>query len=326
MHAISTMKASLAVLVPFVAHGITALQQTHSYDSLECVSIVALASTHDPDYSYISNSSHSRILDESMNVFESVEADHEDQEMFDCILPSGLSIPIIGTEAQLEALRYQLNRGTFVSGESTLDGLQISGVANNPNGLWEDTSAFVGAIKSAVATLPEGEWNFKPIPHNLLTNANHGRKLASYEGTKKVLVVRISDKNGLVNPDSPSVMSDKIFGTYGDKYTMTSQFEACSYGKLKMSYDYGFNVPTDAPGVVEVQINGDLTKESIFDLRNEFRTATEAKIGRSLPNSFDHVLFVIEACYNKCGWAGFATVNGWMSVYHKHHYKSMVSA
>lgn len=104
---------------------------------------------------------------------------------------------------------------------------------------------------------------------------------------------------------------------------MTSQFEACSYGKMKITNDYGFSVPESAPGVIEVNVDVDIKTNKITSLRNDFKRATEAKLGRSLPGEFEHVLFVLEGCYQGCGWAGFATVNGWLSVYHSHHYKSM---
>ena len=314
-----------AVITPAIA------QHVDQY-SLECVSIVALASTRDPDYGLFDNISGSDGDDgQSSPSFESDEM-HDEREQFECALPSGFTVPIFGTDNQLDMLRDYLNKGTLVSGESTLDGLtmQFDDEQFNAHGFDEDANwaanpdAFAQAIKSAVMTLPSGEWDFKPSQYSQHTEStSQRRKLATYEGAKKTLVVRIIDKNGLANPDSPSVMSDKIFGTYGDRYTMTSQFEACSYGKMKITNDYGFSVPESAPGVIEVTVDVDIKKESIFSLRNDFKSATEAKLGRSLPGEFEHVLFVVEGCYESCGWAGFATVNGWLSVYHKHHYKSM---
>ena len=63
--------------------------------------------------------------------------------------------------------------------------------------------------------------------------------------------------SGLVHPDSAETMSDKIFGTYGDTTTMKDQFEACSFGKLKITNNYGFSLgnAASAPGVIEVKIN-----------------------------------------------------------------------
>lgn len=307
-----------ALHLALVARAITAQQLN---PSLECISIVALASTRDPD---------ANVPESITGIFETRfdAEDYTELETFECVLPSGLTIPIKGTEGQLNVLRDYLNKGVLVSGESTLDGLHIHGIDDSANHLWESASDnFASAIKNAVVTLPDGEWNFKPTPsqHNTRHLTSQNRRLVSYEGIKKVLVVKIIDKNGLAIPDASSYMSDKIFGTDGDKYTMSSQFEACSFGKMKITNDYGFYVDQAAPGVVEVQVDFDLTTSDLYSVRNEFRTATEAKIGRSLPDSFDHVLFVVEACYVNCGWAGFATVNGWISVYHKHHYSSMVS-
>jgi hypothetical protein len=51
---------------------------------------------------------------------------------------------------------------------------------------------------------------------------NDSRKLAVYQGEKQVLVVRVSDVNGLVNSDSADIMSDKVFRMHGDTATIVS--------------------------------------------------------------------------------------------------------
>lgn len=49
--------------------------------------------------------------------------------------------------------------------------------------------------------------------------------------------------------------------------------------------------------------------------------AVEAKLGYSIPGPFDHVMFGVEKCYLECGWAAYAGVNSWFSVYQGNNYK-----
>ena len=301
-----------------------AAPQTRTNHSFECISIIAVASTRDRHHGLFDSGKYTNITDGRVFV-----PDEDDREQFDCLLSSGYTVPIVGTDDQLELLREHLHQGELISGETTLDNLSLVLEKDVNYSVHNDSEdAFIETIQQASVTLPPGEWRFKPTTRDNSRFATANRRLATYEGIKKVLVVRLIDKNGLANPDSPSVMSDKIFGTYGDDYTMSSQFEACSFGKMIVSNDYGFTIPTlAAPGVVEVTFNADLKTQNIFNMRNEFQRATEAhlQLGKHLNQVFDHVLFIVEGCYVQCGWAGFAQVNSWLSVYHSHHYKAMVS-
>lgn len=309
-------------------------EESSSFTSspIECTSIVALAFTADPHENSRRRAAEFEFVgmndtNGSNNVGHGNLFAHYDEEgeMFECQLSNGWTLPIAATENQMNSLREKLNNGQLVSSVSTLPGMTVQWNANNV-----DTITNGNAMENAIVTLPDGPWTFTPgktHPSNPATQrSDDRRRLATYEGLKKVLVIRLIDVNGLVNPDPPSVMSDKIFGTYGDRFTMTSQFHACSFGKLTITNDYGIDMSNveSAPGVVEVPMNVDITAVDLRSgVRNEFVRATEAKLGRSLPGVFDHVLFVLEACYVGCGWAGYATVNGWLSVYHKQHYKSM---
>ena len=75
-----------------------------------------------------------------------------------------------------------------------------------------------------------------------------------------VLVVRVTDVNGLVYPHDAETMSDKVFGTKGDPVNLKSQMAACSFGKLNiMAGNPDSPLPSDieieeAPGVIEVDI------------------------------------------------------------------------
>lgn len=119
------------------------------------------------------------------------------------------------------------------------------------------------------------------------------------------MTVRVTDSQGLVHPDSAATISDKIFGTYGDPENMKSQFEACSFNKLKITNNYSRDISRHlaAPGVVEVTIGVSLSNSrgAIYSAAVQ---ATQSKLGFTLPGNFDHVMFVLEDCYQDCGWAG----------------------
>ena len=253
------------------------------------------------------------------------------EEEFVCELPSGQYLPVEASDAQLQHLRQKLNEGELVSAETTIEGMVL--VENIDEG--NNTS-------STVATLPSGDIILKPGSGqssinkqrrnlNLIQQNHHQhRKLAVYEGQKQVLVVRVIDSNNLAHPDSPRIMSDKVFGTYGDSATMTSQFYACSFGKLTITNDYfkngnrnaaAINSTLAAPGVVEVNISVPLKTSTNGIIRNAVTAAVNSKLGFTLPGDLDHVMYVLEACYVDCGWAAYAYVNSWNSVYQRNYYK-----
>ena len=61
-----------------------------------------------------------------------------------------------------------------------------------------------------------------------------------------------------MNPATADVISDKLFGTYGDSFTMKSQMEACSFGSFSAQTNYPLNNISQhisAPGVIDVDMN-----------------------------------------------------------------------
>lgn len=60
-------------------------------------------------------------------------------------------------------------------------------------------------------------------------------------------------------------------------------------------------------------------------VREASLNAVEAKLGLRLPGPFDHVAFVVEACYRvgdeDCAFAAYAYVNYWFSLYVGNNYK-----
>ena len=150
---------------------------------------------------------------------------------------------------------------------------------------------------------------------------------AQVTGQKKALVVRVSDKSSRKPTDEPAQMSDKVFGTDGDPINLKSQLSNCSAEKLTITNDqdgsgYSPSFEMKAPGVIEVSIDVDLqTAANDSVVENAITTAVQTFTSMTLPGAFDYVLYVIEGCYhNDCGWAGYAYIGSWLSVYVNNYY------
>jgi len=106
--------------------------------------------------------------------------------------------------------------------------------------------------------------------------AQRQRELSSYVGTKPVLVVRVTDVNGLSPTGDAHTMSDKFFGTYGDPETMVTQFDSCSYGAFKIvTKQYP---QMSAPGVLDVSIPVSLTNSGKDVIRKAIHNAVEPSL------------------------------------------------
>ena len=54
---------------------------------------------------------------------------------------------------------------------------------------------------------------------------------------------------------------------------------------------------------------------------NAVTSAVYNDFGISLPGQYQQVMYVLEGCYQDCGWAAYAYVNSWLSVYQGAYYK-----
>lgn len=146
------------------------------------------------------------------------------------------------------------------------------------------------------------------------------RKLATVTGDKYMLVVKVTDVNGLARSESAAQIGDNFFN---DSVNMKSQFFDCSFGQLNLKPG-AIDPPHEAaPGVIEVDIGLALTDTSLpnrYSIRNAVTSAVQAKLGFNLPGPYDHVLYVLEKCYFDCGWAAYAYINSWNSVYQGNYY------
>lgn len=239
-----------------------------------------------------------------------LDAGVDDGEEFECVLDpndaaggiAGTSLPIDLTHEQKKELKDKLKRGDLVSDSTTLkfeDGFKISDKAVHvPK---EKTGLALGKKKKGAGN----------------------RHLAIVSGDKPILVVKVKDVNGLERSETSSQISDDVFGTINDPVNLKSQMSACSFGQLNITPGL-VNDPDPnevAPGVIEVQIGISLTNNDRYTIRNAVTSAVTTKLGHGLPGPYQQVMYVLENCYTDCGWAAYAYINSWNSVYQSHYYK-----
>ena len=233
--------------------------------------------------------------------------DDVDSDTFECILdPSdangieGMSVPIRVTDEQSEVMKQRLANGELVSNVSTLTmnaGFKVS-----------DEGVLVPIdMENFEFGTREGE---------------NGRRLATVTGLKPILVVKVRDSEGRARSESLSQISDDIFGSFEDSMTLKSQMSACSFGQLQITPGLpdGSDTSVESPGVIDITTGASLSNDR-GTIRNAIKTAVEGQLGHTLPGPYQHVMYVLEGCYQDCGWAAYAAVNSWLSVYQGVHYK-----
>jgi hypothetical protein len=129
-------------------------------------------------------------------------------------------------------------------------------------------------------------------------------------GEMSVLVVKVVDTNGVVNP-LEDTMSTDWFGT--STLTFKSGFEQCSHNQLIMKPAVNIQVPYQAEnqienGVLTVTLDIAVTGE---DLQNKAYAAAQAAVG-PLYDQFDLVAFCQPP---NGGWVAYAYVNSWASFF-----------
>lgn len=233
-----------------------------------------------------------------------------DNDVFECVLDAtdadgveNMVLPIAMTEAQKNILKNKLKQGELISDESTL---QLKG-----NGF---------QISDRAVHVPKDMLDFVLGKKN--KNKRNGRNLAIVEGKKPILAVKVFDVNGLARSENPAAISDDIFGTGTDPVNLKSQMAACSFGKLNITAGLESPDPNEvAPGVIEVSIGISLTDNDRYTIRNAVTAAVQTKLGHSLPGPYQQVMYVLQSCYVGCGWAAYAYINSWNSVYQGGYYK-----
>jgi hypothetical protein len=232
-------------------------------------------------------------------------------EGFICEMGNGAFAAIKGTDEQIIELRTMLNSGTLISGVSNI---QVETESSHTSFTSEE--GIDSSSSTIVATLPSGGIQ-------LIDSTGDGgtrRRLGGikFEGDKKILLVRVTDVDGRAVSSSARTISDKFFGTYGDTMTVRSGFEDCSFGKLKLTYDYGttkYDSVLSAPGVIDVEIGIKLTTSPQLSIIQAAATAAMNKMNVGFPGPFAHIIFILEDCYtsdDQCNFAAYGYVNHWL--------------
>ena len=115
--------------------------------------------------------------------------------------------------------------------------------------------------------------------------------------------------------------SNEVFGTGNDPVNLKTNIEECSWGKATVTPGVGDSNEV-ATGVIEVTIDIPLDGSSRSAIRNAVTAKVQDKLGLTLPGPYDYVLYSLENCYgSECGWAAYAYINHWMSVYQNVYYR-----
>jgi Gametolysin peptidase M11 len=240
----------------------------------------------------------------------------DEGEEFECELDpedapggfGGLAYPLVTKQEQKMKLREMVAYGDLVPGQSRL---------SVDADIW-DGKTF---------TLPD-HVNLPDAVKNGPHATQERRALAEggtlkHTGDKPILVVRVTDSTGRVYAHNAATMGDNIFGTNGDKVNLKSQMYECSLQQLniipgKTTDSYGVERGV-APGVVEVTIDVPLENTRSV-IRNAVTTKVQELLGITLPGPYQQVMYNLHSCVQDCGWAAYAYINSWNSVYQAQYY------
>ena len=239
-----------------------------------------------------------------------IENDFETDELIACIVDPihangvhNVMLPLNLSPSQSEDLSARFKSGELVSAVSILK-LEKGNFQINPHDV-----SFPSDYESFCFTTDET---------NGVSDFWFGKR--PVEGDKNVLVVKVIDSQDLAIPDSTDAISDNIFGTFGDSLNLRSQMKACSFDTIDM-IPAEVNGHTDSPGVIEVSIDISLKENNRSTIQNAVTTALQQLLGQALPANYDHVMYLLEGCYDGCGWAAYANTNSFLSVYQGNYYK-----
>jgi len=191
----------------------------------------------------------------------------------------------------------------------------------------EDGDAIVGNATSGVSTLTVSEAIidirtprlYVPKPErarvdttdrsiSIEDNRDRGRALATNMGTLSTLVIRVLDSNGK-GPDADQKQLEN--DVFEDDSCLKSQYEACSYNKLKIE---PFKNDIVENGVVDVQVDYDLTKNSNrAEMQQLVFQEANNKLGDLSDDKFGLVLFCLPP--GTGNWLAYAYSNHKYSFY-----------
>ena len=226
----------------------------------------------------VESSGDSAIEGEYCNLFVSI-TDYEDGEersiQAECEI-TGLYYPVIWSEDYVKELVRTKN---LVSGKSTLSMLGVK-------------------IEEEGLHIVEGT-------ENISTSTDEWGRLE--QRNISVLVVRVIASDNAPNLTREQ-LSDKVFGTDGDKANLKSQYSQCSYNQ--MNFVPAINQDSGViNGVLEINIDMNATNASSRDIQNEVTNVLGGK-----PFYADHVMYCLPP--GTIGrWIAYGYTNNWLTVY-----------
>jgi hypothetical protein len=235
-------------------------------------------------------------------------------EEYGCEDGNGNFVPLQLDDLQKQSLMDMAANGQVNFGLSKID---VGGASINDDGSISLSRVHaISVVGNEIGTIDHHE-----SPHD----APFVRHLQSGTVEKNFLFFRVTDINGLVYPDSASVMSDNVFGTYGDTSNLKSQLTACSVGKYTVvpggKSGYDISGLESAPGVVDIRIDVSLDNPMSAVRDAALKKAQEVLggyFGRSwntpLTVYTDHAMFSLKQCFQECGWAAYAAVGSYYQV------------
>jgi hypothetical protein len=219
-------------------------------------------------------------------------ADHSDGQLDAIALPDGTILDIEDADDADDDV-INRGRGWFKKHGYESGGTEIA-----------LTGRVVGS-KFKLKKLPPGK--DKRRGRELKDQEDRRRRLMT--GTKTVLALRVEAPDSTTS-SSEVVISDKIFGTGGDKINLKSQYAACSHDQLNFIAAAGNGITN---GVSTVSIDQTVTGVDNSVVRNAVTAAGNTKWG-NLQNQANYVMQCLPSGTNG-GWIAYAYINHWLSVY-----------
>jgi len=123
---------------------------------------------------------------------------------------------------------------------------------------------------------------------------------------RRVLAVRVRASDSITTA-SEAVLSDKIFGTSGDRSNLKERFATCSYGETQIIPYSGRTATgvTVSNGVYTVTISNRASRVDEGIIRDAALAALTQSLG-DIASQFDHVMLCLPPGTNE-GWIGYGT-------------------
>lgn len=145
------------------------------------------------------------------------------------------------------------------------------------------------------------------------------RRHLGVSGTKTVVAVKVTSTAGTGTPTSygwsTAQLSDFVFGTDGDEGNLKSQYEACSYGKLRIEHPANQNGTGLINGAIEIEVSNPVG-DGDRAIRNAVTEAINARFEIAKPTDLaDYWMYCLPPEVMGPTSIAYAHIDSWLSVY-----------